>query len=271
MYASKAKTSAGRSQKVTLEQLTFAWTGINLPPCFCSGLAPGVPSAQVVKLVDTPASGAGDRKVVEVQVLSWAPSYLSPLPVILPDMMFSIIAALAIGLAMDAFAVAVAQGAAGYNSKANAIRTGAAFGLAQGIMSFFGWLLGKALLPFISAYDHWIALILLSGMGAKMLWEAFQPDETSRTPELSGLALLIASVATSIDALAAGISLPAMGLPVLLTCVTIGVVTALLSSVGVMIGGVASSRIGRHAEVAGGLVLIGLGIRIFVQHQFYGG
>ena len=183
----------------------------------------------------------------------------------------SLIAALAIGLAMDAFAVAVAQGAAGYHSKANAIRIGAAFGLAQGIMPFFGWLLGNALLPLISAYDHWIALILLSALGGKMLWEAFQPDETSRTLELSGLALLIASIATSIDALAAGISLPAMGLPVLFSCLAIGVITALLSAVGVMIGGFASARIGKHAEVAGGLVLIALGIRIFVEHQFYGG
>jgi len=73
-------------------------------------------------------------------------------------------------------------------------------------------------------------------------------------------------MATRIDVFAAGIMLPALGLPVLLACVIIGTVTALLSSLGVMIGGMASSRIGRHAEVAGGVILIGLGIKIFVEH-----
>jgi putative Mn2+ efflux pump MntP len=177
-----------------------------------------------------------------------------------------LIVALAVGLAMDAFAVAVAQGAAGHNSMFHATRTGMAFGVAQGIMPFLGWALGIAFVSHISAYDHWIALILLSGLGMKMLWDARAGNENDSAPGLSGLALATAAIATSIDAFAVGITLPALDLPVLLTCISIGIITALLSSLGVMIGGMASSRIGKYAEVAGGVILISLGIKIFVEH-----
>ena len=177
-----------------------------------------------------------------------------------------LIVALAVGLAMDAFAVAVAQGAAGHNSMFHATRTGMAFGVAQGIMPFLGWALGIVFVSHISAYDHWIALILLSGLGMKMLWEARDGNGNDSAPSLSGWALGAAAIATSIDAFAAGITLPALALPVLLTCIAIGIITALLSSLGVMIGGMASSRIGKYAEVAGGIILIALGIKIFVEH-----
>ena len=85
-------------------------------------------------------------------------------------------------------------------------------------------------------------------------------------PSLSGWALGAAAIATSIDAFAAGITLPALGLPVLLTCIAIGILTALLSGLGVLIGAMASSRIGKYAEVAGGVLLVALGIKIFVEH-----
>lgn len=177
-----------------------------------------------------------------------------------------LIMALAVGLAMDTFAVAVAQGAAGHNSMSHATRTGMAFGVAQGIMPFLGWVLGIAFVSEISAYNHWIALILLSGLGMKMIWEARAGNGNDSAPSLSGWALGAAAIATSIDAFAAGITLPALALPVLLTCIVIGIITALLSSLGVMIGGMASSRIGKYAEVTGGIILIALGIKIFVEH-----
>ena len=177
-----------------------------------------------------------------------------------------LILALAVGLAMDAFAVAVAQGAAGHNSMFHATRTGMAFGVAQGVMPFLGWALGIAFVSQISAYDHWIALILLGGLGMKMLWEARDGNGNDPAPSLSGWALGAAAIATSIDAFAAGITLPTLGLPVLLTCIAIGIVTALVSVLGVMIGGMASSRIGKYAEGAGGVILIALGIKIFVEH-----
>lgn len=183
-----------------------------------------------------------------------------------------IILFLAFGLAMDAFAVAVAQGAAGHSSPLNAVRTGLAFGVAQGIMPFFGWVLGSTFAAQIAVFDHWIALVLLSGLGLKMLWEARAGDGSDDSPavNLSGWALMIAAVATSIDAMAAGITLPTLDLPVLSTCIIIGVVTGILSAAGVLIGGIASSRIGKFAEVAGGVILIALGIKIFVEHQFFG-
>ena len=177
-----------------------------------------------------------------------------------------LIVTLALGLAMDAFAVAVAQGAAGDNSMFHATRTGIAFGVAQGVMPFLGWAFGIAFVSHISAYDHWIALILLGGLGMKMLWEARDGNGNDSAPSLSGWALGAAAIATSIDAFAAGITLPALGLPVLLTCIAIGIVTALVSGLGVMIGGMASSRIGKYAEGAGGVILIALGIKIFVEH-----
>lgn len=177
-----------------------------------------------------------------------------------------LILALAVGLAMDAFAVAVAQGAAGHNSMFHATRTGMAFGVAQGIMPFLGWALGIAFVSQISAYDHWIALILLSGLGMKMFWEARDRKGGYPALSLSGWALGTAAIATSIDAFAAGITSPALGPPVLLTCIAIGIITALLSGLGVLSGGMVSSRIGKYAEFAGGVILIGLGIKIFVEH-----
>ncbi len=181
-----------------------------------------------------------------------------------------IIAALAIGLAMDAFAVAVAQGAAGNSSKFDAARLGIAFGLAQGVMPFLGWVLGIAFIEQISAFDHWIALILLVGLGLKMLWEARGRADEESAAALSGWTLGTAAIATSIDALAAGITLPTFDLPIIQTCLAIALMTAVLSAFGVMIGNLASKRIGKFAELAGGIILIALGMKIFIEHQFLG-
>ena len=181
-----------------------------------------------------------------------------------------IIAALATGLAMDASAVAVAQGAAGNSSMFDAARLGIAFGLAQGIMPLLGWILGIAFIEQISAFDHWIALILLVGLGLKMLWEARGRAGEEPAAALSGWTLATAAIATSIDALAAGIALPTFDLPILQTCIAIALVTAALSAFGVLIGSLASKRIGKFAELAGGIILIALGMKIFVEHQFLG-
>lgn len=170
---------------------------------------------------------------------------------------------------MDAFAVALAQGAARRVSSGDGLKIGAAFGFAQGIMPFIGWLVGVSFYEAISAFDHWIALILLCALGIKMLWEAFGDDEGAQK-HLSGAALFVAAVATSIDALAAGITLPTLGVPAVITCIAIGVITAILSYIGVLLGGVANARIGKWAEVTGGIVLIGLGIKIFAEHVFFG-
>ena len=177
---------------------------------------------------------------------------------------------LAVALSMDAFAVALCQGAAGGDGRA-ALRAGAAFGLAQGLMPLLGWSLGIAFASRIAAVDHWIALVLLSILGLKMIREGFVGPDAEDRRLLSGWALFTAAIATSIDAAAAGITLPTIGAPILLAVAVIGATTALMSYAAVRIGRAAGDKLGKWAEVAGGLMLIGIGARIFVAHQFLGG
>jgi len=182
-----------------------------------------------------------------------------------------LILALAGALAMDAFAVAVAQGAARRVTFANALQIGVAFGVAQGIMPWIGYLIGAAFLVQMAAIDHWVVLVLMVFIGGNMIKDAMHADEQGEKKKLAGWALLMAALATSIDALAAGITLPTFGLPLVLSCLVIAAVTAILSFGGVYIGNIASKHIGKFAEVAGGVVLIGLGLNIFIDHQFFGG
>ena len=176
---------------------------------------------------------------------------------------------LALALAMDAFAAALSQGAAGAGRGA-ALRIGAAFGVAQGAMPLLGWGLGLAFARVLQAVDHWLALILLSALGLKMLREALAGGD-GPPARLAGWALFTCAIATSIDAAAAGLTLPTLGVPILLAVAMIGATTALLSWGGVLAGRAAGPWLGRYAEVAGGLILIGIGVKIFVEHQFLGG
>jgi len=178
---------------------------------------------------------------------------------------------LAVGLAMDAFAAAVAQGAASRPGFGTALGIGAAFGLAQGVMPLLGWGLGQAAGDWIRAVDHWIALVLLGFLGVRMIHQGATLAEDDPVKPLTGRTLLVASIATSVDAAAAGVTLPALGAPVLFACAIIGATTALLSAAGVYLGAAAGNRFGKAAEVSGGVILIGLGLKIFVQHQFLGG
>ncbi|CAN5378015.1 manganese efflux pump MntP family protein [soil metagenome] len=173
---------------------------------------------------------------------------------------------LAVALAMDAFAVSVCQGAAARHGWREALRMGGAFGLAQGIMPAFGWALGVALAGVIEAVDHWIAFVLLGFLGLKMIYEGLQPSDGASCAALDGRALFVAAVATSIDAAAAGVTLPTLGLPVLVSCVVIAIVTGLFCVFGVLTGARLGQRFGKHAEIGGGLVLIALGTRTLGQH-----
>mgnify|MGYP003119402796 CR=1 FL=1 len=184
---------------------------------------------------------------------------------------FIAMSALALALAMDAFAVALAQGASGRTDSMTAVRLGFAFGVAQAVMPLIGWLLGTGFAALIQTVDHWIALILLSFLGLRMIREALTRDEGEVPPALSGWTLLTAAIATSIDALVAGITIPTLGLPILLTCLVIGVATTVLCAIGVRVGGLMGARLGTPAELFGGAVLILLGLDIFIRHQFFGG
>lgn len=172
--------------------------------------------------------------------------------------------ALSVALAMDAFAVALTQGARFRQGWREVAAISLAFGLFQGGMPLAGWLLGSFALPLVEQWDHWIAGGLLAFLGAQMLWTG---EESEDGPvRLSGYALLAAAVATSIDAFAAGITLPTMGFPPLTTVALIALVTAALSALALELGQRAGDRFGRKAEIAGGLMLIALGVKIVVEH-----
>ncbi|MEE1878031.1 manganese efflux pump MntP [Altererythrobacter litoralis] len=172
--------------------------------------------------------------------------------------------ALSIALAMDAFAVALTQGARFRHNWRSVATIALAFGIFQGGMPLAGWLLGSFALPLVQQWDHWIAGGLLAALGIQMIW--FGEHEGDGPARLSGAALLAASVATSIDAFAAGITLPTMGFPPLATCALIAFVTAALSAVAIELGQRAGDRFGRHAELAGGVMLIALGANIVWEH-----
>jgi manganese efflux pump family protein len=173
---------------------------------------------------------------------------------------------LALAEATDAFAVSVAQGATARHGWRDAARIAGAFGVAQGVMPVIGWATAVALGPWFEAYDHWIAFVLLAGLGAKMVKEGLARDSENRPEPLGNRALFIAAIATSIDAAAAGIVLPTLGLPLLFSCAVIGVVTFVLCIFGVHFGRVLGARVGKQAELLGGLVLIAIGTMILAEH-----
>ncbi|MBN2581237.1 MAG: manganese efflux pump [Pirellulales bacterium] len=175
---------------------------------------------------------------------------------------------IAVGLAMDAFAVSVAAGLSlAQVTYRHVFRLAFHFGLFQFLMPILGWLAGKQVAESIKAFDHWIAFGLLAYVGGKMLWEARRdkPPGAAADPT-RGLTLVTLSLATSIDALAVGLSMGLLGVTIILPSVVIGVVTATLCTVGILFGARIGSRWGRYAEIAGGIVLIAIGLRIVVTH-----
>lgn len=176
---------------------------------------------------------------------------------------------LAVGLSMDAFAVSVCKGLAmnGSTWKAS-VSCGVWFGGFQALMPLIGFSLGSLFADAISSIDHWIAFGLLAIIGANMLKEALSGEEEEANADLSVKTMFLMAVATSIDALAVGISLAMAGsVNILLAVTLIGFCTFGLSAVGVQIGSVFGSRFEKKAEVAGGLILIALGIKILLEHM----
>jgi manganese efflux pump family protein len=182
---------------------------------------------------------------------------------------------LAFALSMDAFAASLSQGAAARASAtlAGALRIGVAFGAAQAFMPLLGWALGLVFASLIRDVDHWIAFALLTAIGGHMMYASLagSADDNGCSPLLTGWALALVAVATSIDAAAAGVTIAFLEQPVIITCAIIGIVTFLFSSTGVLLGGALGSVVGKRAELLGGLVLIGLGCKILVEHQFLSG
>jgi manganese efflux pump family protein len=181
---------------------------------------------------------------------------------------------LAVALAMDATAVAGARGLAAQRIRTrDALTVAVLFGGAQAMMPALGWLAGEALATRILGWDHWVTLVVLGGIGAKMIHEATRTTEAedSATPkdETSPFAwklLAVLALATSIDALAAGFTLAPRRANIALACVVIGLVTAAFSFAGVSAGHRLGRRLGKRLDVFGGVVLIGLAIKAFVDH-----
>ena len=175
---------------------------------------------------------------------------------------------IAIGLAMDASAVSMTAAAAGFvNDNRAVFRLAFHFGFFQALMPFIGWLLGSTVVDYISMWDHWIAFILLAIVGSRMIYSGFFPDNDRLTVDPSkGWTLITLSIATSIDALAAGLSFSILHVNIWLPCLLIGVITAILSALSTRIGKTAGAWLGHRVEILGGLILLGIGFRILIIH-----
>lgn len=174
----------------------------------------------------------------------------------------------ALGLAMDAFAVSIANGIVTKARLNTALKLSVLFGSFQAFMPVAGWLAGLSLADVISGVDHWIAFALLSLIGAKMIYESMRLESAERRQVSLGLRVaLVLSVATSIDALAVGLSFSLLGISIVTPVAVIGAVTFALSFIGVFLG----NRVGHLFEnkigIVGGLVLIGIGLKILLEHS----
>ena len=180
------------------------------------------------------------------------------------------VVAIAFAMSTDAFAAAIAKGAALQRpSWREAVRTGAIFGVIEAITPWVGWLIGSAAAKYASEWDHWIAFTLLAGLGARMIWVGFrsdQSDEDQRPQSHSFWVLALTGFATSIDALAVGVGLAFVDVHIGWVAAAIGLATFMMVSVGVMLGRVLGAIAGRRAEILGGLLLIGIGTAIVFEH-----
>jgi putative Mn2+ efflux pump MntP len=178
------------------------------------------------------------------------------------------ILAVAVGLALDAFAVSLGAAASGFaGNRRAAFRLAFHFGLFQAVMPLIGWLVGIQVAGWVSAVDHWLAFGLLAFVGIRMIRSGLAPAGRFTADPSRGATLIMLSVATSIDALAVGLSLAMVGIRILLPCIIIGLVTASLSLVGIRLGAIVSARYGKLMEVLGGVLLILIGLRILLSHM----
>jgi len=182
-------------------------------------------------------------------------------------MRFAELMILAVGLSMDAFAVAACRGLAMKKLDVkNALATALFFGGFQALMPLLGWLLGMQFERYITGIDHWIAFVLLGFIGGKMIWEYFKADScpVNDTAKINYKELVTLAFATSIDALAAGITFAFLDISVGRAVTLIGVTTFLLSFIAVVAGRKFGGKLGRKAELAGGAALILIGLKILL-------
>lgn len=175
---------------------------------------------------------------------------------------------IAVGLAMDAVAVSLCIGATGEElTPGQTMWVSASFGLFQGAMPLLGWNIGRGLYRSISAFDHWIAFLLLWLVGVKMIASGLRGADRSPKMTLTNNTILLGlAVVTSLDALAIGISLAMMRVVIWVTCIIVATVTLVLSAMGVQAGKYLGAKMGRWADLFGGLILCGIGTKILITH-----
>jgi putative Mn2+ efflux pump MntP len=175
---------------------------------------------------------------------------------------------IAIGVSMDAFAVSICKGLSLRSLRPKHILSTAVwFGGFQALMPLIGYYLGVSFADSVADFDHWIAFVLLGIIGGKMIKEAFEKDdECDYNPDFSFKTMLALAVATSIDAMAVGVSLAFLKVDIWTSILVIGLMTGTFSALGVKLGNLFGCRYKSKAEVVGGIVLVGIGIKILVEH-----
>jgi putative Mn2+ efflux pump MntP len=183
-------------------------------------------------------------------------------------MTFLSILIIAIGLGMDAFSVAIGIGAV-YRavSFGPTFRLSLSFGLFQTLMPLAGWFAGTTVTHIIEGYDHWVAFVLLAYVGGKMIVESFRKEERiHKADPTQGLTLVMLSMATSIDALAVGLSFAFLKIPILYPSIVIGMVAFIMTMIGMVFGEKLGGVMGKKVEGVGGIILIGIGVKILIEH-----
>lgn len=179
------------------------------------------------------------------------------------------IAIIAFSMSADACAAAIARGAVGRPTVAQAVRAGLVFGAVETVTPLIGWALGLAAASFVTAIDHWIAFVLLGVVGGKMIYEAARrdPDAVETLPAGRGLLSLMATaVGTSIDAAAVGVTLAFLDANIVVIALAIGLATFTMATLGMLIGRAVGVRFGSTVELIGGFGLIAIGTSILAEH-----
>lgn len=182
------------------------------------------------------------------------------------------IAALAFSMSADACAAAIGQGAARKPTVSNALRSGAVFGTIEAITPLIGWALGAIAAGFITGIDHWIAFGVLCAVGLKMFWEGVQKSRGHAAREQTGggeqgaAKLVLTAIGTSIDAAAVGVTLAFLNVNILAVALAIGATTFILSTAGLLLGGLLGRKFGGRVELLGGLLLMAIGTTILLEH-----
>ena len=177
---------------------------------------------------------------------------------------------IAVGLALDAFSVSLTRGLTMKNQRiTEAFMLGISFSSFQVMMPAIGWIVGLNLRHVITGLDHWIAFGLLCLIGWKMIYESFTGKSKNNQRPLNLTILLVLSIATSIDALAVGVTFALLTSAIILPLIVIGAITFILSFIGVYLGNHLGRLLENKIEVMGGLILIGIGVKILIEHLFY--